>query len=470
MNIGLDQLVCDLENIVGKNYVYGDLFERINYADTLLPYDVEEEFLPDVVIQPGNAQEVAKILMYATEHNIPVTTYGSGTDLIFPTKPKHQGITMSTERMNFLNIDEEHQYLECGPGIKTGKVIREIGKLGYFLPIQTQAGSSMGGAVSINTIGHLADNIFGRPVHNVLGLEVVLPTGEVIETGSKCLRRSAGWDLGRVFIGSEGMLGVITKIRMILVPMPETVDAVGFFKTNEEVGHVMTLMYQKKLPLPMDGEFVGKKACKVGCENYGLNFPEGAMAVIKAMGRTKEEATRNAQEVVDLFKSEGATEAFVIKDQEVAENVWAVRENVMRWGKEKGKKGGRAIEVNPILPRMAEAITSLEHITEARTDLIAETEAYLYGHVGSGSLHCYLTYPHGWSDEKMKRFIDDIWNVEKELQLKYGGIGGDWGWFPYRLPLYRETYGDTSYEIIKKIKNLFDPNNILNRGNLEGEV
>lgn len=456
--------------IVGEDYVFDDLLERINYADTLLPYDVEKDFLPDVVVQPRNAQEVSKILKYATEYNIPVTTFGSGTDLVFPTKPKHRGITLSTERMKEFEINEEYQYFECGPGLKTGKAIKELGKKGYFFPIQTQAGSSVGGAVCINTIGHLADNVFGRPVHNVLGLEVVLPTGQIIETGSKCLRRSAGWDLGRIFIGSEGMLGVITKIRMILVPMPETIDAVGFFKTDEEVGHVMTRMYQKKLPLPMDGEYVGVKACKLGCEAYGLDFPEGAMAVIKAMGRTKEEARNNAKEVITLFKNEGALEAFVIDDPEISKNVWAVRENVMRWGKEKNKKGGKAIEVNPVLPRLSEAITDLLHITENRTDIIAESEAYLYGHVGSGSLHCYLTYPPGWSIEKMKNFVAAIWNLEKELQLKYGGVGGDWGWFPHRLSLYRETYGDESYEVIKKIKKLFDPNDILNRGNLEGEV
>lgn len=470
MNVTLKQLVQELKNIVGEDYVYEDLFERINYADTLLPYDVEKDFMPDVVVLPINAQEISKILKYATEHDIPLTTFGSGTDLVFPTKPKHRGITLSTERMNAYEINEEYQYFECGPGLKTGKAIKELGKRGYFLPIQTQAGSSVGGAVSINTIGHLADNIFGRPVHNVLGLEVVLPTGEIIETGSKCLRRSAGWDLGRIFIGSEGMLGIITKVRMILVPMPQTIDAVGFFKTDEEVGHVMARLYQNKLPLPMDGEFVGIKACKLGCEAYGLDFPEGAMAVIKAMGRTKEEAVNNAKEVVALFKSEGALEAFVIQDPVTSKNVWAVRENVMRWGKEKNKKGGKAIEVNPVLPLLPEAIKDLKHITEGRTDLISESEAYLYGHVGSGSLHCYLTYPPGWSVEKMKNFVDAIWNVEKELQLKYGGIGGDWGWFPHRLPLYRETYGEESYEIIKKMKRLFDPSNILNRGNLEGEV
>jgi FAD/FMN-containing dehydrogenase len=316
----------------------------------------------------------------------------------------------------------------------------------------------------------LADNVFGRPVNNILALEVVLPTGEIIQTGSKCLRRSAGWDLARIFIGAEGVLGVITKIRMVLYPAPETVDAVAFFKTTEEIGHAIGLIYKQKLPLPMDGEFVGEKACKVGCDAYGLDFPEGAMAITRSMGRTKEEAERNAKELVELFKSAGATESFILEEDEIREKVWAVRENAMRWGEEKGLKGFLAIEVNPPLPRLSEAITELNHITEGRKDLIGQTEAYLYGHVGSDSLHCLFAFSYSWPTEKMKQVVNEIWDLERELQLKYDGVGGDWGWLPYRVAFYREKYGETNYEIIKKMKQLFDPNNILNRGNVEGEV
>ncbi|MBW2083733.1 MAG: FAD-binding oxidoreductase [Deltaproteobacteria bacterium] len=465
-----EELCEELKAIVGEAHVHTDIFDRINYADTSLPYDVEREDLPDVVVHPADAHEISAVLKYANQHEIPVTTYGSGTSLIFGTKPKHRGITLSTERLTYLDINEDYQWLECGAGVKTGQLIKELGKLGYFLPIQTQVGSSVGGAVSVNTLGHLTDNIFGRPVNNVLGLEVVLPTGEVIETGSKCLRRSAGWDLARIFIGAEGILGVITRVRMVLIPMPQTVDAVGFFKRVEEIGDVIGLMYKNKLPLPMDGEFVGEKACRVGYEALGLDFPQGAMAITRSMGRTKGEAQRNAEEMVKLFKGAGATEAFILEDPEVAEKVWGVRENAMRWGQEKGLKGYLAIEVNPALPRLGEAMTELSHITEGRDDLIGETESYLYGHVGSDSLHCLFAFPPSWPTEKMKQVVREIWNLEKELQLKYEGVGGDWGWLPYRVPLYREKYGDTSYGLIKKMKQLFDPKNILNRGNLEGEV
>jgi glycolate oxidase len=124
---------------VGEDNVHTDIFERINYADTSLPYDVEEGDLPDVVVQPANAQEISNVLKIANTYKIPVTTYGSGTSLIFGTKPKHRGITLSTERLDFFRIDEDHQWFECGAGVKAGHAIKELGKLGYFLPIQTQA-------------------------------------------------------------------------------------------------------------------------------------------------------------------------------------------------------------------------------------------------------------------------------------------------------------------------------------------
>jgi FAD/FMN-containing dehydrogenase len=292
------------------------------------------------------------------------------------------------------------------------------------------------------------DYIYGKPVSNVLSVEVVLPTGEIIHTGSKSIRRATGWDLMRLFVGAEGILGVITKVRMAFYPKPETVDAVAFFKTAEEIGYAFASMFKKKLPPILDGEFVSEKACKVGYEAYGLDFPEGAMVVTQSMGRTKEEALDNARQMVEFLRSAGAVKSFVLEDAKIRGQVWGVRENAMRWGKEKGLKG---------------------YLTEGRNDLIGGTESYLYGHIGASSLHCLFAFPYAWSREKMRQVVREIWNLEKDLNIKYDGVGGDWGQLPYRVPFYREKYGETSYGIIQKVKQLLDPNNILNRGNLEGE-
>jgi FAD/FMN-containing dehydrogenase len=188
------------------------------------------------------------------------------------------------------------------------------------------------------------------------------------------------------------------------------------------------------------------------------------------MGKTKNEALKNAEEVVALFKRAGAIKSFLLDDEQIKEQVWRVRESAMRWGQEKGLKGALPIEVNPPLSRLPEAMKELNHITEGRKDLIGQTEAYLYGHVASDSLHCQFAFPPQWPKEKVMAAVQEIWNLEKELNIKYDGIGGDWGQLPYRIPFFREKYGEISYELIKKIKQLFDPNNILNRGNIEGEV
>ena len=472
MDTNSDQLVQDLREMVGEEYVCCDLFEKINYADTSLPYDVQESELPEVVVHPGNAEEIAEVLRYANKQKIAVTTHGSGTSLIFGTRPKHRGIVMSTKRLNFFQIEEDYQWFECGPGLTIAQVMEKLERRGYSLPINvgSRGQATIGGAVSVNTVGHLLDNIYGRPVNNVLALEVVLPTGEIIQTGSKSLRRAAGWDLTRLFVGAEGILGVITKIRMVLHPKPEKADAVAFFQNAEAIGHAFASMFTKGLPLPLDGEFVSEKCCEIGYEAYGLNFPKGAMAITQSIGRTEEEAQQNAKDMVEFFKSVGATESFVLEDEEVREQVWGVRENAMRWGQEKGLKGYMTIEVNPPLPLLAEAIAELEHITEGRNDLIGEAEAYLYGHIGADSLHCLFSFPYTWPTEKVKQLVNQIWGLEKELNIKYDGVGGDWGQLPYRVPYYREKYGETSYDIIKKIKQIVDPNNTLNRGNLEGEV
>ena len=139
MSVNSNQLAQDLKNIVGENYVYTDLAERISYSEVISPCDLERADLSDIVVLPANAQEISEVLKYANKHKIPINIFGSGTSPM--SKLKHKGITLSTERLNFLAIDEDCQWVECGAGVKNGHLIRELDRLGYFFQIRTQGGS-----------------------------------------------------------------------------------------------------------------------------------------------------------------------------------------------------------------------------------------------------------------------------------------------------------------------------------------
>lgn len=461
----------DLKDIVGEEYVATNIFTRMSYAAGALPYDLTKEDLPDVVVQPANAEEISRVLRYANQNRVPVTVHGSGTSLIDGARPKRKGITLTTKRLDSIEINEDYMWFECGAGHIVKDAMEKLAKGGYFLPINTGSKivATVGGAVAVNTIGHLTDNIYGKPINNVLGLEVVLPTGEIISTGTKSLRKPAGLDPTRFFVGSEGLFGIITKIRMVLIPKPETLDIVAFFAKSEDVGRAVSSLYRSGLPLPLDGEFVGEKGAQLGCEAKGLDFPEGAMLIAQVLGRSSNEASKNATELCEFLKTEGAMESYTLENEKTREDVWSIRENVMAFGAELGLRGILLIEVNPALPYLADAIADLRQLPE-EYPLLKEGELYLYGHVGACSLHVQFAFPYDWPNEKMKEAIRQAWEFEEELNIKYEGCGGEWGQSAYRIPFVKRRWGETGYEMLRRVKQAFDPNNILNPGNLEGEV
>jgi glycolate oxidase len=467
----LKRLSGDLEGIVGKDHVRTDIYTRASYASGALPYDLVKEDLPDVVVQPRDADEVSRVVRYANKNRIPVAVHGSGTSLIDSTRPKCQGIALSTRRLDSMEISEDYMWFECGAGHTIKDAMEELAKVGYFLPINTGSKivATVGGAVAVNTIGHLTDNIYGKPINNVLGLEVVLPEGEIINTGTKSLRKPAGLDLTRFFVGSEGLFGIITKIRMVLIAKPQTLDIVAFFQKSEDVGYAVSSLYRSGLPLPLDGEFVGEKGARLGCNAKGLDFPEGAMLIARVVGRTSDEASNNAVELCEFLNAQGAIESYTLENDKTREEVWSIRENVMAFGAELGLRGILLIEVNPALPYLADAIADLRQIPE-EYGLLKEGELYLYGHLGACSLHAQFAFPYDWPNQKMKMAIREAWEFEEELNIKYEGCGGEWGQSAYRIPFVRKRWGEAGYAMLRRLKEAFDPNNILNPGNLEGDV
>lgn len=468
--IKVDLVFQELESIVGSQYITKDIYERINYASDPMPYDLRENNIPDLVVKPANTEEVSQILKYANENKIPVVPHGSGTSLHGDARPKRKGILLSMSRLNSMDVDEDYMYLKCGAGARCRDVIDELEKKGYFLPMYPGSLliATMGGLVAANTIGHMVDSCYGKPINHVLGLEVVLPNGAIIKTGTDSLRRPAGIDLTRFFVGSEGLFGVITEIKMALVRKPERTYLIGFFKDLYDIGKAWMKVYREKIPLPIYGEFLDQKTAEHGFKMKGLKPPEGPISIATAIGDTPEAALRNAENICNVFKSEGATEAHVLKDIEEQERIWGTRDFIMHLGKEGG--GVALVDCTTALPHLADAMLEIQRAPEKLT-VFKNVPYYTFGHVGSLDLHGMFVIPKDMPDEERRKgMIEMMEKVDKEMVLKYEACGGEWGQMTHRVPFFKEKYGEIGYSLLKALKKAFDPNNILNPGNMEGEL
>ncbi|MEM0201405.1 MAG: FAD-binding oxidoreductase, partial [Candidatus Micrarchaeaceae archaeon] len=307
----LIELKNALAKIVGEKYVSINTFERIKNAIDPMPYRVNKDIVPYAVILPSSKEEVSEVFKYANDHGTPVFVRGSGTQLNGASRPHVPGIVLLTRRMKEIKILEEDGYFECECGARCGEVTDELQKKGYYLPIYpgSRVIASMGGLISNNTSGHLTDPYTGKPADYVLGLEVVLPTGEIIETGTVGLRKPAGTDLTKWFAGSDGILGFIYKIRMRLLPLLEKAYGMAIFQDLKHLAKGVQRMYLDRRQLPIFMEFMSKTIADIGFEVKGLEKPVGPVLLLVAEGYTTEEASKKIDRLIESFKSENAMEA-----------------------------------------------------------------------------------------------------------------------------------------------------------------
>ncbi|MFH0844740.1 MAG: FAD-binding oxidoreductase, partial [Pseudomonadota bacterium] len=222
------------------------------YAKDVMPYDVERHNMPYGVVRPANSKEVSQILRYANKRLIPVHIHGSGTSLVGLARPKTNAIVLDTARMNDIKIFPERGYFEVGPGLHVAKVRKALSQYKAMLPVfpGSELVASIGGIVAVNTSAHAVDAALGKPGDFVLGLEVVLPTGEILQTGTESTRKPAGIEPTKFFIGSEGLLGVLTSIRMRLIPLPYFENIVAYYDSTDPILDTVMEMYKQGVPPP----------------------------------------------------------------------------------------------------------------------------------------------------------------------------------------------------------------------------
>ncbi len=465
----VEKVANQLKGIVSEEFVSTTLFERIVSAEDTYPYELREREIPYAVVKPGSREEISEILKYANVEKIPVFVRGSASQLAGSTRPHTHGIMLSIDRLNDIKIFEDYNFFECGPGCIVAKVDEKIGELGYFLPVHpgSRVIARMGGTICNNTSAHIVDTSIGKLGDYVLGVEVVLPNGDLLETGTKSMRRPAGTDLTKFFVGGDGLLGVITKIRMRLIPDFKYSYAVVYFDNVRSLTKGVQKMYYEKQPIPLIMEMMDEKTARIGFEVKGMPPPPGAVILFESIGSTAEEAAIKREKVIQSLETENPLLVHRIEDINEWRAIMSTREVISSFLSQSSGMQWKSAEVIPNLKYLPEAAEECEHFNEG-LPICGSLQNYLYAHIGAVSLHPGILVPRDWDGEKQREAYTELFEREAELTLKYGGCGGEWGQFSKRTSFFIRRYGKVGYEFVKSIKKTVDPNNILNPGILEG--
>jgi len=470
MDVNVSKLTKDLSKIVGKDHVRTDKPTSVVYAKDVMPWDLEEKNIPYAVVRPSNSQEISKILKYANEKLIPVHIHGSGTSLVGLARPKTKGIVLDTARMKKITVYPERGYFEAEPGLHVAQVRKELAKYNAMLPVfpGSELVATIGGTVAVNTSAHAVDAALGKPGDFVLGFELVLPTGEIIQTGTESTRRPAGIDPTKFFIGSEGLLGVLTLVRMRLIPLPYFEHIVAYYNTTEDILDTVMEMYKKGIHPPLFFEYLDERASKIGFEAVGLKEPIGAVAMMRVHSWSKAGSEDKAQKFLEFLKTGNPIEARIVKDIEEWNSIWSSRAEAGNYMYRLGMTFGS--EISPRVDKLKDAFQEAKSIV-VNLKSYKNPEFISFGHIGAPTIHAYAFIPtKDITNEVKKALTLEMREKTEDLNIKYGGCGGEWGLTAQRVSFLKKKYEKEVYEVLVKMKKALDPNDILNRGNLQGWI
>ena len=455
-----DEILHELEAIVGAGDV---LLTKEASADYSHDESSVEPHHPEVVVKVETPEEVSRILSLANRKRIPVTPRGGGTGLCGGAVPIHGGIVLSLEKMNrILELDEENLMVTVEPGVLIMDLHTYVEEHGFLYPPDPgQKSGTIGGNISTNA-GGMRGVKYGVTRDFVEGLEVVLPTGEVIHLGGKTVKNSTGYSLIDLIIGSEGTLGVVTKAILRLVPLPKiNVTLYALYKDFQDASRTVSEIIRNKI-VPPAVEFVDQSSILVAERHLGRPMPRNdapAYVLIRIDGNDKEAVDADYEVVGEICMKNSALDVLVADTKESQEKIWEGRSCIIDAAKAEG-----LVEVlDCVVPRnrIPELIKGLNDIAEKYG-----VECQNFGHAGDGNVHTNVLKKsmgdEEWN-EKTPKLIEEVYRLSISLD---GTISGEHGIGLTRKDLLPIAMDRTQIELMKGIKRVFDPNNILNPGKI----
>jgi glycolate oxidase len=452
------QIVERLEAIVGPEHVYTD-------RERLTPYTHDEtpglEAWPEVVVRPKCTEEVVAIVRLAGAERVPITPRGGGQGLSGGAVPTAGGIVLSLERMNrILEIDHDNLMVTVEPGVVTGDLHRAVEAEGLFYPPDPASLDSclLGGNIAEGAGGPRAVK-YGTTKDYVAGLEVVFPNGEVVELGGKLVKNVAGYNLAQLIVGSEGTLGVVTRMTLRLLPLPKAqVDLLVPFEDFQHAADTVSAIIARCI-IPTTIEFMEREVVQASGRLLNKEIPysdAAATLLIQITGRRQEEVDADMEEVGDLCLDHGALDVLVAQDRATRDRLWEARRVIIEALKHESPIN-RTEDVS--VPRAAiPALLRGIHEIGARTGV----RMLSFGHAGDGNVHVNLMKDDleetAWQ-ERSKEAQAALYR----LALSLGGtITGEHGIGATRRGYLAEAIGPEAVAIMRAIKAAVDPLGIMN--------
>jgi glycolate oxidase len=451
------------KKIVGDTYVFVDE-ESLNYY----AHDETENlhFLPDIVIKPRTAKEISQILILCSEHKIPVTPRGAGTGLSGGALPHLGGILLSMERMNsIIEIDERNLQVTAEPGVITEVLQNAVKEKGLFYPPDPSSRGScfIGGNIAENSGGPKAVK-YGVVKDYVLNLEIVLPTGEIMWTGANVLKNSTGYNLTQLIVGSEGTLAVVTKIVLKLLPHPKY-DLLMLvpFNSLEKAGEAVSAIFRAGFT-PSAMELVEINALKIVSKFVDsavvpVTDEMEAHLIIEVDGNHIETLMSEMEAIAELLVQYDAGDAFFADDAQQKAELWKLRRRVA----EAVKIDGYTIEEDTVVPR-AELPALIRGVKALGKEF--DFEVVCYGHAGDGNLHIRIKKPGSIYSLNNPDVIPALQALFKLVKSLGGTISGEHGIGLIQKPYMDIVFDKAGFELMRGIKKVFDPNDILNSGKI----
>ena len=449
--------ICRLESALSP--------DRVLTGDAISPDYAHDELggvsqMPEVLVRPLSTEEIAAVMRLAYEREIPVTVRGSGTGLVGAAVPVKGGILMETTGMNkILSLDRDRMTVTVEPGV----LLMELAAFAegndlLYPPDPGEKSATIGGNISTNAGGMRAVK-YGVTRDYVRALEVVTPKGEILNLGAAVAKNSSGYSLKDLVVGSEGTLCIVTKATLKLVPLPKISVSllVPFPDRKTAIESVPKIIGTKVIPTAI--EYMSRDTILFSEGYLGKKFPDkgsDAYILLTFDGNTRAQVDADLETVAELCLSEGALDAFIVDTEERKKAVWSARGAFLEAIK---ASTDEMDECDVVVP-----VNKVDEFIKFTHTLAEEVGARIpgFGHAGDGNLHVYVCRD-GMAEAEWKKTLALCFDRMYEKAEELGGlVSGEHGIGYAKKDFLRRAYGEEILSLMRGIKQVFDPKNILN--------